>query len=104
MASDSLIPQAELQYSNTLSHIPLQERPALWGLHPGSGAVYLLTAMEHLIPPGAKKVPKVYTAACHPLLPHLVAVAANSGAPQLSRLFGCDCRSLLCAQAEAPRK
>ena len=35
--------------------------------------------MEHLIPPGQKKVAKVYTAACHPLLPHMVAIAANSG-------------------------
>lgn len=43
--------------------------------------MYQLIAMEHLIPPGQKKVPKVYTAACHPLLPHLVAVAANSGTP-----------------------
>mmetsp|Transcript_12197 Transcript_12197/g.36597 ORF Transcript_12197/g.36597 Transcript_12197/m.36597 type:complete len:1238 (-) Transcript_12197:225-3938(-) len=56
-----------------------QERPALWGLHPGTGAVTQLLAMEHLIPPGHKKVPKVYTAACHPTLPHLLAVAANSG-------------------------
>lgn len=57
----------------------MQERPALWGLHPGTGAVTQLLAMEHLIPPGHKKVPKVYTAACHPTLPHLLAVAANSG-------------------------
>lgn len=61
----------------------MQERPALWGLHPGTGAVTQLLAMEHLIPPGHKKVPKVYTAACHPTLPHLLAVAANSGDPPL---------------------
>lgn len=53
----------------------------MWGLHPETGAVDQLMAMEHLIPPGQKKVAKVYTAACHPLLPHLVAVAANSGQP-----------------------
>jgi hypothetical protein len=51
----------------------------VWGLHPSTGAVDQLLAMEHLIPPGQKKVAKVYTAACHPLLPHLVAIAANSG-------------------------
>ena len=53
----------------------------MWGLHPETGAVDQLMAMEHLIPPGQKKVAKVYTAACHPLLPHLVAIAANSGQP-----------------------
>lgn len=57
-----------------------QERAALWGLHPATGQVTQLIAMEHLIPPGHKKVPKVYAAACHPTLPHLLAVAANSGA------------------------
>jgi hypothetical protein len=51
----------------------------VWGLHPETGAVDQLMAMEHLIPTGQKKVAKVYTAACHPLLPHLVAIAANSG-------------------------
>jgi hypothetical protein len=67
--------------SHWVACAPLQERPAVWGLHPETGAVDQLMAMEHLIPPGQKKVAKVYTAACHPLLPHLVAVAANSGQP-----------------------
>ena len=56
------------------------ERAAVMGMHPGSGAVYTLAALESEIPPGSKKMPKLYSAACHPLMPHIVAVAANSGA------------------------
>ena len=38
-----------------------------------------LASLEGLLPAGTKKVPKIYTVACHPLRPHLVAVGANCG-------------------------
>lgn len=57
------------------------ERAAVMGMHPGSGGVYTLAALETQIPPGTKKVPKLYGAACHPTMPHIMAVAANSGVP-----------------------
>ena len=38
-----------------------------------------LGGLEGLLPAGTKKVPKIYTVACHPLRPHLVAVGANCG-------------------------
>ena len=60
------------------------ERAAVYGMQPGSSSVYQLALLETLIPPGTKKVPKLYTAACHPVLPHIVAVASNTGtAPSL---------------------
>lgn len=40
----------------------------------------MLANLEQLLLPGAKKVPKIYVLACHPLQPHLVAVGANAGA------------------------
>ena len=61
------------------------ERAAVYGMQPGSSSVYELAALEALIPPGTKKTPKLYTAACHPVLPHVVAVAANTGTPSLQQ-------------------
>ena len=64
-----------------LSHAQVGgERAAVLGLHPGSGAVSTLATLETDVPAGTKKAPKLYTAACHPLMPHIVAVGANSGA------------------------
>lgn len=40
-----------------------------------------MASLESLVPAGQKKAPKVYAVACHPLLPHLIAVGANTGAP-----------------------
>lgn len=47
--------------------------------YPTSAKVEQLINLESLLPNGQKKVPKVYQIACHPLQPHLVAVAANAG-------------------------
>ncbi len=60
------------------------ERAAVYGMQPGSSAVYQLALLETLIPPGTKKTPKLYTAACHPVLPHIVAVASNTGTLSVS--------------------
>ena len=62
------------------------ERAAVYGMQPASSAVYQLALLETLIPPGTKKLPKLYTAACHPVLPHIVAVASNTGVLQVSPL------------------
>ncbi len=59
------------------------ERAAVYGMQPGSSSVVELAVLEALIPPGTKKAPKLYTAACHPVLPHIVAVASNTGTPSL---------------------
>ncbi len=47
--------------------------------YPNNGRVEQLISLESLLPNGQKKVPKVYQIACHPLQPHLIAVAANAG-------------------------
>ena len=47
--------------------------------YPSSAKVEQLINLESLLPNGQKKIPKVYQIACHPLQPHLVAVAANAG-------------------------
>lgn len=39
-----------------------------------------MASLDSLVPAGQKKAPKVYAVACHPLLPHLIAVGANTGA------------------------
>ena len=57
-------------------------------MQPGSSSVAELAMLEALIPPGTKKLPKIYTAACHPVLPHVVAVAANTGTPPPHTLTG----------------
>lgn len=38
-----------------------------------------LIMLDNYLPLGSKKAAKVYTIACHPLLPHLVAIGANAG-------------------------
>lgn len=35
--------------------------------------------LDNYLPLGSKRVAKVYTIACHPLLPHVVAIGANAG-------------------------
>ncbi|KAK9807986.1 hypothetical protein WJX73_010745 [Symbiochloris irregularis] len=62
------------------------ERPCVWGMYPTSRQLetVLLANLEQLLLPGTKKVPKIYTLACHPLQPHLVAVGANAGVGLLS--------------------
>lgn len=39
-----------------------------------------VASLDSLVPAGQKKLPKVYRVACHPLLPHVIAVGANTGA------------------------
>ena len=39
----------------------------------------LLLSLDPFLPAGTKKAAKVYTVACHPLQPHIVAVGANAG-------------------------
>lgn len=60
------------------------EGPAIWGMYSNNGRVEQLISLESLLPNGQKKVPKVYQIACHPLQPHLIAVAANAGCAILS--------------------
>ena len=59
-------PQADLQSAHRC--------PGTRGLE-----VTQLASLEGLLPAGTKKVPKIYTVACHPLRPHLVAIGANCG-------------------------
>ena len=47
--------------------------------YPNNARIEQLISLESILPNGQKKVPKVYQIACHPLQPHLVAVAANAG-------------------------
>ncbi|KAK9819592.1 hypothetical protein WJX72_000101 [[Myrmecia] bisecta] len=61
-----------------------EESPVIYGMYPSSGNVVQVASVEQLLPAGSKKVPKVYQMACHPLLPHLVALGANSGFALLS--------------------
>ncbi|KAL3133386.1 hypothetical protein ABBQ38_007254 [Trebouxia sp. C0009 RCD-2024] len=60
------------------------EAPAIWGMYPNNARIEQLISLESILPNGLKKVPKVYQIACHPLQPHLVAVAANAGCAVLS--------------------
>ena len=53
---------------------------------PSTGHVDVLLGMESLLPAGAKKVPKIYQIACHPLQPHLVVAGANAGVQTWSSL------------------
>ena len=39
----------------------------------------LLLSLDPFLPAGTKKAAKVYTIACHPLQPHVIAVGANAG-------------------------
>ena len=39
----------------------------------------LLLSLDPFLPAGTKKAAKVYTIACHPLQPRVVAVGANTG-------------------------
>ncbi len=40
----------------------------------------MMANLEHSIPAGAKKFPKLYQLAAHPLQPHIFAVGCNTGA------------------------
>ncbi|BDA49478.1 hypothetical protein COCOBI_14-0960 [Coccomyxa sp. Obi] len=62
------------------------ERAALWGLYPTSRQLEVreVASLDSLVPAGQKKLPKVYRVACHPLLPHVIAVGANTGVGLLS--------------------
>ena len=53
---------------------------------PSTGHVDVLLGMESLLPAGAKKIPKIYQIACHPLQPHLVVAGANAGVQAWSSL------------------
>ncbi|GFH31883.1 WD_REPEATS_REGION domain-containing protein, partial [Haematococcus lacustris] len=51
----------------------------LLALHPESGSSRLALNMNGLVPNGAKKQPKLYCVAVHPLQPQWVALATNTG-------------------------
>ena len=50
------------------------------------GSATLITNLETSIPAGAKKFPKLYQIAVHPLQPHILAVGSNTGIAALSLL------------------
>ena len=56
-----------------------QHSPFVMCRYPNNARIEQLISLESMLPNGQKKVPKVYQIACHPLQPHLVAVAANAG-------------------------
>lgn len=59
----------------------MQARLDILCRYPNNARIEQLISLESILPNGQKKVPKVYQIACHPLQPHLVAVAANAGDP-----------------------
>lgn len=62
-----------------LVHGVMQARLHVLCRYPNNARIEQLISLESILPNGQKKVPKVYQIACHPLQPHLVAVAANAG-------------------------
>ena len=56
------------------------------------------------MPQGQKKVPKVYQIACHPLQPHLVAVAANAGKQHFVFALHCPWALTYCGVHEESMK
>ena len=70
--------------------------------NPSTGHVDVLLGMESLLPAGAKKVPKIYQIACHPLQPHLVVAGAQRRCADMEqsafvagRPSGVSCRLML---------
>lgn len=50
-----------------------------------------LLVLDIFLPLGTKKAAKVYIIACHPLLPHVVAIGANAGEfDKKLTFFACD--------------
>ncbi|KAJ9527782.1 hypothetical protein QJQ45_000340 [Haematococcus lacustris] len=68
-----------LTCSGTHSLLLGTEAGVLLALHPESGSSRLALNMNGLVPNGAKKQPKLYCVAVHPLQPQWVALATNTG-------------------------